>query len=271
MDTRVKWLISRVADAFDDAVDALTSQFASKGLNTELLEFLTPSAHPCIMLHCNPQRPHIFTLVTEEQGLPSNSEAGARIIYFVRTSSKSISMSNIDSDILHGVFSADLLPSIHTMLAQIYLPLLENQHSWGPNLEGLISANCGIDLRSVGGEAALSTLQAISNGNNTISSASADSEIVTNFRFALRKYVSSIDEANEVLKSCFVLPTPEDATILKLNPNDIPSLRAAAAENAAIIDSAERIIENVCSSIELYLSECSRYVKKMKILVLKQK
>eukprot|EP00698_Gefionella_okellyi_P007649 TRINITY_DN186_c0_g2_i2.p1 TRINITY_DN186_c0_g2~~TRINITY_DN186_c0_g2_i2.p1 ORF type:complete len:4464 (+),score=1326.13 TRINITY_DN186_c0_g2_i2:41-13432(+) len=128
LDSRHRWVVARLADVLNlDAVVVETALSAADAL-TELDMFMKPEGPQKLVFSCQLETESKLKISLLDSNVDN---VGGRGVYFVRISPKGITAATIDVDVVFGVVDASALRSLHVVMNEVFLPVLQSRADWG--------------------------------------------------------------------------------------------------------------------------------------------
>eukprot|EP00002_Diphylleia_rotans_P021973 TRINITY_DN428_c1_g1_i1.p1 TRINITY_DN428_c1_g1~~TRINITY_DN428_c1_g1_i1.p1 ORF type:complete len:4548 (+),score=958.95 TRINITY_DN428_c1_g1_i1:229-13872(+) len=140
MDGRYFWIAQRLIDFLNVPSDSVDRLLADESVQIKISEFLSGEGSPRLSFYhqahepetsvddvSHTVEPQIFLATAEEDRLTGNG------LYFLRSVSRAVELSSIDTDIMTGSITGEILEHLETSLTSLYLPILATQEDWGKN------------------------------------------------------------------------------------------------------------------------------------------
>ena len=226
-DARHMWVFAKVAEAFGFNGPSLVESFAAKDGNSIVINnFFKENGTRKLLFFYQPREkvedgevllrgpPRLMVTTGETAGLRGKAA------FFLRTSSAEVPASKFEDGIIHGVLEKHLLEEMQQILASVIFPALTNDHAcWGQLLRD--------------------------------ASVQGDHNIVR-FREQMERFVSTLTEAWDSLKSAIDLDPPEQGLLDGLDMSPASYNRAALRPD--LVAKLDVTMDVWCKQIETVLA-----------------
>ncbi|KAI9141404.1 dynein heavy chain and region D6 of dynein motor-domain-containing protein [Paraphysoderma sedebokerense] len=223
LDQRHKYMLEKVSEIVNEKMSVLESSFVT-GNKLELVNDFFKDGGPKKILFfwqkdeaAKPNSPKYTLKVTDGH---SESVSGVGC-YFVRTTLKPVTSSNIQTDVAFGVINRTILPSLSTVVKHVIMPALRSQDNWGD----------------------------LSQGNKK--------DILDDFLKALNRFVSELEIAMSNRRDSVQLSSVPIALANYVSPTDFVN----AAHDTNLVATLEAVVGEWCKQIEQVLAESEQMRK----------